>query len=78
MQEYKVIPEVIGEREYFPEGANHPTSVKVHKCFCGKGTIEHHTVSGFDDDWFEICCPECDAKYGLILQEGNRWKVSVK
>ena len=40
--EYKKIPKIIKKKEYYLDGANAPTMVDVHKCFClfGRGTVE--------------------------------------
>ncbi len=76
--EYKKIPRIIRKKEYYPEGANTPTLVNVHKCFCllGKGTIEHHRVPGFDDEWFEIKCKKCEKKYEPFIDRcGDKWKL---
>lgn len=74
--EYKKIPKIIEQREYYPNGANTPTLVTVHKCFCKKGTIEYHRVPGFNDEWFEIKCPTCEKKYEPFIDRcGNEWKV---
>ena len=51
--EFVKIPKVLGKKEYYPDGANVPTQCTVHRCLCGKGTIEFHCVPGFDDEWFE-------------------------
>ena len=75
--EYKKIPMVIEKKEYCPEGANHPTLVTVYQCFCGKGTVEHHRVPGFNDEYFEICCEACDGKYAHIEQCGREWLVDL-
>ena len=77
--EYKDRPEQIGKRQYLPEGASCATEVTVYRCFCGGGTIEYHTVAGFGDDWFVICCPHCREKYSeAIRREGSRWKVFTR
>ena len=76
--EYKDRPEQIGKRQYLPEGANCPTEVTIFRCFCGGGSVEHHRVPGFGDDWFEICCNECSKNYSEIRVEGNRWKVFTR
>ena len=74
--EYKKIPKIIEKREYYEDGANIATQVTVHKCFCKKGTIEHHRVLGFNDEWFVFCCPACEEKYyPFIDQCGPKWKV---
>lgn len=74
--EYKKIPRLIEKKEYYPDGANSPTIVEVHKCFCRKGTIEYHYVPGFNDDWFEINCERCDEKYHPFIDIcGRKWKV---
>ena len=65
-------------KEEYAEGANHPTTVTVHRCFCGifsRGRIEHHRVSGFDDDFFVIACPRCRKKYDYISEMGYEWEV---
>lgn len=78
--EYKKIPKIITRKEYYPDGANTPTLVNVHRCFCKirKGTIEHHMVPGFNDEWFEIKCKKCEKKYEpFIDQSGSEWKVHL-
>ena len=75
---YKKIPKIIEKREYYPDGANTPTLVNVHKCFCilGKGTVEHHRVPGFNDEWFEIKCKRCEKRYEPFIDRcGDRWMV---
>ena len=68
--EYKKIPKVI---ERYTKDCE---SVAVHECFCQKGRIEHHRIPGFDDEWFEIHCPECKKKYQpYIDQSGDQWIV---
>lgn len=76
--EYKYIkiPRIIEKREYYPDGANAPTLVNVHECFCKKGTVEHHRVPGFNDEWFEIKCKKCEKKYEPFIDRcGSEWKV---
>ena len=74
--ENKEIPKIIERKEYYPKGANMPTSINVHECFCKKGTIEHHYVSGFNDEWFVIKCPNCKRKYQPFIDRcGYEWKV---
>ena len=53
------IPPVIERTEYYQDGANSPTVKTVHMCICSRGTIEHHNVVGFGDEWYEIRCPKC-------------------
>ncbi len=74
--EYKPIPKVIEEKEYYPKGANCPTQVTVYECFCKKGRVEYHRVPGFGDEWFEIRCPKCKRKYEPYIDRcGYEWKV---
>ena len=75
---YKRIPKVIERKDYYPDGANCPTQVTVHKCFCRRGTIEHHCVRGFGDEWFEIKCKKCEEKYSYIELVGYEWKVYLE
>ena len=77
--EYIKIPMIIEKREYYPQGANAPTLCTVHKCFCGNGTVEHHRVPGFDDEWFEFQCKKCDQKYEPFIDQcGPQWKVYLR
>lgn len=75
---YKKIPKIIKKKEYYPDGANAPTMVDVHKCFClfGRGTVEHHRVPGFNDEWFEIKCKKCEKKYEPFIDQcGDMWQL---
>ena len=73
---YVKIPKLIERRSYFEDGANIATEVEVHKCICGKGRIEHHYVPGFDDDWYEFLCEDCEGKYHpFIDRSGKEWIV---
>ena len=75
----KEIPKIIEKREYHPDGANYPTTLAVHECFCGKGRIEHHYISGFDDEYYLIRCPRCKRKYTDIIDRiGYEWRVYLK
>ena len=77
--DYVKIPRIKKRTEYYEDGANTATQLTIHKCFCKKGTIEHHKVPGFDDDWFEINCPICDEKYHSFIDVcGKEWKVYLK
>ena len=77
--DYKRIPKIVEKKEIYPDGANSPTRVDVHKCFCKKGFIEHCTVPGFGDEWFEIKCNECSKKYHDFIDLcGDEWKVYLK
>ena len=74
--EFVKIPKVLEKKEYYPDGANVPTQCTVHRCLCGKGTIEFHCVPGFDDEWFEIKCLKCEKKYEPFIDRcGPQWKV---
>ena len=75
---YKKIPKIIKKTEYYQDGANTPTRVDVHKCFCllGKGTVERHYVPGFNDEWFEIKCKKCEKKYEPYIDRcGDKWTL---
>ena len=72
---YFKIPEKLCVKEEYPDGANWPTIIEEHKCFCKKGIIRYCYVPGFNDDWFEIKCPKCDEKYNYIERIGNEWKA---
>ena len=76
--EYKKIPKLIERKEEYAKGANVPTEIEVYTCFCGKGTIEHHRVPGFDDDFFVIECRECEKKYSYVERVGNELRVYIK
>ena len=72
MRDYKnkMIPRVIGHEE------RDGTHVRIHKCFCRRGTIEYCYVPGFNDDWFEIVCPRCAKKYEPYIDQcGPVWRV---
>lgn len=65
-------------KETYPDGANTPTTVTTHRCFCFfslRGGIEHHRTPGFDDDFFVITCPRCRKKYDYITQSGYDWEI---
>ena len=66
---------VLEEKEVYADGANVPTLVKVHKCLCGKGTINYESIPGFGESYFVINCPRCDKKYQYIELCGYEWKV---
>ena len=70
------IPKLLSKREVYPEpDANIPTLIDVHRCPCGKGTVEHHRVPGFGDDFLDIICPECDEKYKYAEVIGYTWRL---
>lgn len=73
--DYKKPTKILEKREEYPDGANVPTQITVHKCFCGKGTINYECVPGFGDSYFVINCEECDEKYQYIELCGYEWKV---
>ena len=73
--DYKKVPEIIKTKETFPSGANTPTITDIHKCFCGKGKIEHERVPGFDDDFITVKCRECSKKYKYVETAGYEWRV---
>jgi hypothetical protein len=66
---------LIRKKVLYPDGANTPTYIDVHRCFCRLGRIEHHRTPGFDDDFLLIKCPMCRAKYSYVDQCGYDWKV---
>jgi hypothetical protein len=72
---YTDIPKIIRKYEEYESGANVPDRVTVHECLCGKGTVEHHSIPGFDDDYFDIQCAECNKKYSYICQSGYQWEI---
>ena len=73
--EYVKIPKIKNKRTYYEEGANVPTYVDEHECLCGKGTIEHHRVPGFDDDFFVILCEKCEERCRYVEISGYQWKI---
>jgi hypothetical protein len=76
---YKKIPQLIKEREAFEGEANVPTYIRTHKCFCGKGEIDHCRVPGFSDEYFEFRCEVCEEKYHPIIdRSGDEWIVYPK
>lgn len=58
----------------YPSGANSPTRVTTYVCPCGQGTVEHHDVLGFSDEYTVIRCPACKKTYPLIELGGAQWK----
>ena len=77
-EEFKEPTKLIRSKTIYPDGANAPTYVDVHKCFCGLGKIEHHQTPGFDDDFLTIKCPLCRLRYSYVYQCGYDWKVVLK
>lgn len=76
MKSKKVKPtKIIEKKEIYEDGANVPDCITVHKCFCGKGCIEHHVTPGFDDNYFVICCEKCEQEYDYICEIGYEWEV---
>lgn len=69
---------IIRTKTLYPDGANSPTHIDVHRCFCGLGKIEHHSTPGFDDDFFVIKCPICRSRYSYVDQCGYEWNVVLK
>lgn len=76
---YKKIPRVIRRKSKYIDGANVPTEITVHRCFCGLGRIRYCHTPGFDDDYFEIKCPICKIRYHEFIDQcGDEWKVYKK
>jgi hypothetical protein len=76
--EYCEPTQLIEKRKEYEKGANTPTLIDIHKCFCGLGRIEHCRVPGFDDDYFVIKCLICGSKYSFIDTIGYDWEVHLK
>ena len=75
----KKIPEKISSTDTYPDGANCPTTIDVHKCFCGAGEIEHHYIRGFADDYYIIRCKKCKRKHSDVIDRiGDMWRVYLK
>ena len=72
------ITKLLEKKDVYPDGANFPTSVEVYECFCGKGTIEYCRVSGFNDYYTTIDCPECKKKYSYIEKGYNCFYVYLE
>lgn len=69
--------ETVKKTEYLRDGSKpgNLEIISVYKCFCGKGTIEYFCNPGFDDDGFEIKCPECSKKIWYMGNSGHNWRV---
>ncbi len=66
---------LLEKKEVYPEGANWPTDVCIYECACGKGTIEYGRVSGFDDSYVKIQCPDCAKRYRTQMGCGSLWEL---
>ena len=73
--EYVEIPKIKNSKAVYEDGANVPTYIDEHECLCGSGTIEHHAVPGFSDNFIHIRCEECKKRCRYIEISGNRWKI---